>query len=440
MPIGVHMFIGESSEARDFRRRVADFLAIETEQASDRPVYLSLIAAGMALLYVLGGPAWTFAILPFYAAAELTYGRHARLVAATTEPTRRQYHSLRFHHGLCVACYVTLILTIAFTPGTTSAWAAGMLVFGQALNCIGHETRSIDATRFGIATVGLTALGAAIGVSTAGGFEPAAQAFAVLAAGLLAIYFAKVAMRMARTRASLTDRTDALRHAQKGEAVGRLTSGIAHDFNNLLTVMRGNIDLLTEVPEAERGPLLAEIGNATDRGGRLVGQLLASSRRNERREEVVKVGEFLATFSAFARRVLPSNVDLSCHAEGKLTVRCDVSLLDSALLNLVVNARDAMPDGGTIAIRAEPCDKPASAPRGAAKEGWTVLSVIDDGPGMPPDVLARATEPFMTTKPAGLGTGLGLAMVREFADRGGGSFVLESAVGRGTTARLRLPS
>lgn len=435
------MYIGDSPETRLLRRRVADFLAVESEQSSDRKVYLTLILVGLALLYAFGGSGWNFAIAPFYVLAEVTYGRRAVRLTALPEVDPHHYRNLRVHHFATVLGYSSLILVNAFHPGFVSAWAAGLLIFGQVLNCIGHETRSVDATRFGVVIVSAVALVASLGITRGLRFDNWDTAFVLLSVGIVAIYFVKVASNTARTRANLTDRTDALRHAQKGEAVGRLTSGIAHDFNNLLTVMRGNIDLLNEVPEAERGPLLREIGDATDRGGRLVGQLLASARRGDRREEVIQVGDFLDTFTAFARRVLPANVELHVRADRKLTLRCDTAQLDSALLNLIVNARDAMPGGGDISIQAEDISAPHDSGRAGAERGsWIMLSVVDDGPGMSPDVLARATEPFMTTKPAGQGSGLGLAMVRDFADRAGGSFVLDSRPGQGTAARLKLPN
>lgn len=435
------MYIGDSQDTRQFRKHVADFLAVETEQPSDRRVYLTLVVVGSILLYAFGGTAWVFAAIPPYLLSELTYGWHCKNAAQRSLLTRRQYFLLRLHHLANIAAFAIIVTVVAFTPGIVSAWAAGLLVFGQALNCIGHETRSVESSRFGIVAVGFVALSAAYGISTAAGFEERTTVFVILSTGLLTIHFGRVVMNSARLRENLLQRTDALRHAQKGEAVGRLTSGIAHDFNNLLTVMRGNIDLLSEVPENERDPLIREIGAATDRGGRLVGQLLASARRGERREEIVSLEEFLNTFAAFARRVLPANVELQTVSDRGLTLRCDAAQLDSALLNLVVNARDAMPDGGNVSIVAETLQPPSPARRTLSGSApWIMISVIDDGPGMPPEVLARATEPFMTTKPAGMGTGLGLAMVREFADRAGGTFELQSEVGRGTAARLRLPA
>lgn len=435
------MFIGDSPESRLFRRRVADFLAVESEQASDRPVYLTLLGIGLTTTYFFGGSPWLFVVLPVYFVTEASYGRHSASLASRPDGVDiNRYRLLRLHHFATALAYCSLVWVNAFHPGFVSAWAAGILVFGQALNCIGHETRSMDLTRFGIVAVGCVALGAGFGIGQAAEFDMSTRFFTLLTVALLSIYFAKVLMSTARTRANLTERTDALRHAQKGEAVGRLTSGIAHDFNNLLTVMRGNIDLLSEVPEIERPPLLKEIGDATDRGGRLVGQLLASARRGERREEVVVIGDFLETFCAFARRVLPANVELHSHADPLLTIRCDASQLDAALLNLVVNARDAMPDGGSISIVGQENAISGEAGRsGPNGKTWAMLSVIDDGPGMTPEVLSRATEPFMTTKPAGQGSGLGLAMVRDFADRGGGRFELESTPGRGTAARLHIP-
>lgn len=435
------MYIGDSHDTRQFRKIVADFLAVETEQGSDRRVYLSCVVLGSILVYFFGGTPWMFAAIPPYILVEVTYGQHARRAAQRTLLTQREYLLLRLHHLATIVAFAVLVNVIAFTPGIVSAWAAGLLVFGMALNCVSHETRSAAAGHFGMFAVGFVALSAAFGISTAAEFDARTKLFVVLSTLMLALYFGRVVVISVRIRENLVQRTDALRHAQKGEAVGRLTSGIAHDFNNLLTVMRGNIDLLTEVPESERGSLIQEIGAATDRGGRLVGQLLASVRRGERSEEVVELCDFLSTFTAFARRVLPANVELQAQADGDLRLRCDAAQLDSALLNLVVNARDAMPDGGIVSIVAETIEPSSAGARGnGGGMRWIMISVIDDGPGMPPDVLARATEPFMTTKPAGMGTGLGLSMVREFADRMGGKFELQSEIGRGTAARLRLPA
>lgn len=431
------MMYAPTLKDRQFRRRVADFLAIEQEQAPDRPLRLILIAAGIVLMLVYDGSPWVAVIAPIYFISDLTYVRHVGRVARAAQVTRGMLTSLLAHHGVTIAAFTAFAVANAFWPTVTGSRAAALLMFGQALNCIGYDTRSQDAARIGVAIVALGAQLTTYGVGAVNGFDSAERIFLHIAVLLITVYFAQVVLTTAATRARLSARTEELVHAQKGEAVGRLTSGIAHDFNNLLTVMRGNIDLLGEVPAAERDPLLQEIGDATERGGHLVSQLLAASRRAPSDTRMLDLAPFLEGFARFARRVLPANVVLVVDAEAPLGLRTDPSQFEAAMLNLIVNARDAMVDGGTITL----CAVEIASPAAPSDTGpWIMITVADDGPGMEPAVLARATEPFVTTKPPGQGSGLGLAMVTDFARRAGGTFELDSAPGQGTRARLRLPT
>ncbi|WP_299815429.1 ATP-binding protein [uncultured Jannaschia sp.] len=423
---------------RQFRRRVADFLAVEQEQASVRPLRLGLIGAGVLLMLYFGGSPWVALIAPIYFLSDLTYVRHVARVHRAARVTSRMLFALLTHHGVTVLAFGAFAVVNAFWPTAIAAWSAGLLVFGQALNCIGHDTRSQDAARIGAVIVGLGAQLTIAGFGYSKTIPASDLVFLHVSSFLVTIYFAAMVLNTARTRARLSERTEELAHAQKGEAVGRLTSGIAHDFNNLLTVMRGNIDLLSEVPESERDPLLREIGDATERGGRLVGRLLDASRRAPSDTRILDLAPFLDEFGTFARRILPANITLVIGASGPLWLNTDPSQCEAAMLNLVVNARDAMGRrGGIITLTAEMISSP-SAPSDMSP--WILLVVADDGPGMEPSVLARATEPFVTTKPPGEGTGLGLAMVMDFANRSGGTFEIESKVGQGTVARLRLPT
>ncbi|CUH40904.1 Blue-light-activated protein [Jannaschia seosinensis] len=416
-----------------FRHRVSAFLAIETKQTQDRPLRLGMVGAGVTLMLAYGMTPWLLLPLAVYFVSDLTYISHARRVSQKQHITRPMLGWLLAHHAITISAFIALPIISAFSPLFLGAWAAMVLTFGQALNCIGYDTRSVDATRIGVIIVGSGAQAVTFGVGLMSGYDDPSRIFLHMAAGLVTIYFARVALTTADDRARLSRRTEELAHAQKGEAVGRLTSGIAHDFNNLLTVMRGNIDLLPEVPEAERGPLLREIGAATDRGGKLVGQLLATSRRRPTDPEIVLLDEFFAGLITFARRVLPANVVLDVNSEPRLSLRTDPAQLEAALLNLIVNAKDAMPSGGIVSITAQ---RVSSGDQQTL--GEIIITVTDDGPGMTPEVLRHATEAFVTTKPEGKGTGLGLAMVRTFAEQSGGRFELESAPGHGTTAKLRL--
>ena len=229
--------------------------------------------------------------------------------------------------------------------------------------------------------------------------------------------------------------------SQKIEALGRLTGGIAHDFNNLLTVIMGNSETLMEkATDAESRELARLNVTAAAQGADLIGRLLAFARRQPLKPLAVDVGELLAGLDPLLRRSVNTNIALVIEADpGLRPVLADPSQLESALLNLVINARDAMPGGGRVTIRAAAaCGSHAAAPKAPAG-GWLDLSVSDTGEGMTTEVQRRAFDPFFTTKEVGKGTGLGLSMVYGFAAQSEGSIHLESRLGAGTTVRLLLP-
>jgi PAS domain S-box-containing protein len=227
-----------------------------------------------------------------------------------------------------------------------------------------------------------------------------------------------------------------LRQAQKLEAIGRLTGGIAHDFNNLLTVVIGSnetlVDALDDHPELKA---VANLGlDAAERGAELVSRLLASARSQPLAPQAVDCSKFLGGLLPILRRTISSAIEIDVEAPDE-DLRCmaDLTQLTSAMLNLCINARDAMPGGGRLtlsAVRRAPAgDDPA----------FVVLSVADTGEGMSPQTLARALEPFFTTKPEGQGSGLGLSMVHGFAGQSGGRLEIDSDLGRGTRISLFLP-
>lgn len=221
----------------------------------------------------------------------------------------------------------------------------------------------------------------------------------------------------------------ALRQADKLSAMGQLTGGVAHDFNNLLTVVAANLELaMAALPEGETRSLLAEASAAVERGAALTGYLLAFARRQALHPAVIALGPFLDGFSRMVARTLGDRHRvLVAPAAAGLAVLCDEGQLETAMLNLVLNARDAMPDGGPIAIEAQPAGR------------MVVLRVRDRGIGMSPEVRERVLEPFFTTKPPGQGTGLGLSMALGFARQSGGDLTVESVPGHGSTLSLMLP-
>ncbi|TCK29092.1 PAS domain S-box-containing protein [Ancylobacter aquaticus] len=241
---------------------------------------------------------------------------------------------------------------------------------------------------------------------------------------------------------------DALRQAQKLEAVGQLTGGIAHDFNNLLAVVLGNLELAAKrAPDDAR--LRSLLGNATQaaqRGAALTQRMLAFARRQDLKPAAVDVPELVLGMAEMMRRSIGPSVRIETRFPlGLPLARVDANQLELALLNLAVNARDAMPEGGVITIAARDDVVPAPAPDEAPEPGrlkaghYFCLSIGDSGSGMDAETLARAAEPFFTTKGVGKGTGLGLAMVHGLAAQSDGRLVLASTPGRGTTATIYLP-
>ena len=226
-----------------------------------------------------------------------------------------------------------------------------------------------------------------------------------------------------------------LRQAHKMQALGQLTGGIAHDFNNLLTVIQGSADMLRRpgVPEDKRIRFAEAVVQASGKAAALTGQLLAFARRQPLQPEVIDLNALIREMTDLLDRTLGERIEVvTALATEACTVEADRAQLESALLNVAVNARDAMPGGGKLEIRTAPV---SDDERGA----MVALSVSDSGTGMDEDTLERAFEPFFTTKMTGKGTGLGLSQVYGFASQSGGDVHIESTPGRGTTVTLLLP-
>jgi PAS domain S-box-containing protein len=250
---------------------------------------------------------------------------------------------------------------------------------------------------------------------------------------------AVVVFRDVSERRKLEDR---LRHAEKMEAVGQLAGGVAHDFNNLLTAIVSYAALVREAlgPRHPSDADVREIEAAATRAAALTRQLLAFSRRQRVAPQVVELHRLVAGMERILRRVLPENVRLDVVAHAPGTVFADPAQLEVVILNLAVNARDALPRGGTISVRVFETEEGHDAGDGEVPAGpLAVLEVSDDGTGMDDATRARIFEPFFTTKPAGKGTGLGLATVYGIVSQAGGEVRVRSAPGRGSEFRVCLP-
>ncbi len=248
-----------------------------------------------------------------------------------------------------------------------------------------------------------------------------------------------------RTR-QLTEAEEALRQSQKMEAVGQLTGGLAHDFNNLLAGITGSLDLLQtrlnqgRTAEAERYVTAAQ--GAARRAASLTHRLLAFSRRQTLDPKPVDVNRLVADLEELIRRTVGPEIDVETRpSAGVWITRVDAGQLENALLNLCINARDAMPSGGTLAIHTGnvTLDADGGAAHDLAPGDYVQLCVEDDGVGMSADVIARAFDPFFTTKPIGQGTGLGLSMIYGFVRQSGGQVRIASAPGEGATVCVTLP-
>ncbi len=236
---------------------------------------------------------------------------------------------------------------------------------------------------------------------------------------------------------------EALRQAQKMEAVGQLTGGVAHDFNNLLTIVRSSIDFLRRpnLAEERRTRYIDAISDTVDRASKLTGQLLAFARRQALKPEVFDVPERIRAVTDMLRTIVGARIqiitDIACE---RCFAEADVTQFETALVNMAVNARDAMNGEGTLRVHVEALSRMPSIRGHAGGRGkFVAVSMADTGSGIPADKLAQIFEPFFTTKEVGKGTGLGLSQVYGFAKQSGGDVAVESTIGQGTTFTLYLP-
>jgi two-component system CheB/CheR fusion protein len=244
---------------------------------------------------------------------------------------------------------------------------------------------------------------------------------------------------------SLEQTRAALFRSQKMEAVGQLTGGIAHDFNNILTVILGNLELLRmRLPDIDQQALelIDETLRATKHGQDLTGDLLAFSRKRQLNPQPVAINALIDNVVRMLSRTLGAGIRITTTASRDAGMALvDPAALEAAILNIALNARDAMPEGGTLTIRTSRAEI-TQAPRTEDDlpiGHYAMLAIQDTGTGMPPDVVQRVFEPFFTTKTGGAGSGLGLSMVYGFAKQSGGAIHIASEVGRGTTVILYLP-
>jgi signal transduction histidine kinase/CheY-like chemotaxis protein len=250
----------------------------------------------------------------------------------------------------------------------------------------------------------------------------------------------------ARVVAAVAEREqvqDALRQSQKLEAIGQLTGGVAHDFNNLLTVIRGSVDLLRQpqLPDAKRIRYIDAIGTTADRAAKLTGQLLAFARRQALVPTLFDAGKSVEDLAQMIQMLLGSRIELVIPApHGAYNIVADRGQFDTSIVNICINARDAMNGEGRLTIAAGPVSGiPAIRSHPPVAGDFVAVTLTDTGRGISAEDIVRIFEPFFTTKPVGEGTGLGLSQVIGFAKQSGGDIRVDSVVGQGTTFTLYLP-
>jgi signal transduction histidine kinase/DNA-binding response OmpR family regulator len=331
---------------------------------------------------------------------------------------------------------------LAVPVTSRSGEVIGGLFFGHP------ETGRFDA-RHEQLMVGIAAQ-AAIAIDNARLFDAAQREIEErrLAEGTVRELNQSLEQRVAEAVAQREEIEEVLRQAQKMEAVGQLTGGVAHDFNNLLTIITGNMDMALRAVDAEGGSpkLRRAIGNAqkgAERAAALTQRLLAFSRRQPLAPKALDADKLILGMSEMLKRTLGETIQLeTVRAPGLWRIEADPNQLESALLNLAVNARDAMPSGGKLTIETGNArlDEHYSAGHAEVAPGdYVVIAVSDTGTGMARETLARVFEPFFTTKEVGKGTGLGLSMVYGFVKQSGGHVKIYSEEGDGTAVKIYLP-
>lgn len=264
-------------------------------------------------------------------------------------------------------------------------------------------------------------------------------AFVLVSALIIALLIRRELIRYAKVEQAFVK-------AQRMDAVGQMTSGIAHDFNNLLMVILGNLELIEEETKHNKkaAQYVANALMATDRGAELSRRLLTFSRRQIMEPKLVDVNEHIQSMAKLLHSVLGESIKVGeMLASGLPLIKVDPGQLESAILNLAINARDAMPRGGTISLSTSYVDLDEAYADGrwhVPAGRYVMIAVSDDGEGIPAAFQSRLCEPFFTTKPEGKGTGLGLAMVYGFVKQAGGHIIIYSTPGHGTTVKLYFPA
>jgi signal transduction histidine kinase/DNA-binding response OmpR family regulator len=407
-------------------RRLLDF-RIEARRAVERNEILTAILVAMLALLV-------FLIAAFLivrnnirlALSEALRARQARILQATVDNIRDGI--LVFDEEAKVAAFNEIFFRLMDFPTSLAAMGTALKAFNDVDEKLARET--------------LAGLPESVqGAQDYARFQRNNRALDVYRADIPQEGFVVAA-------ADVTERVRAeqvLRNAQKMESIGQLTGGMAHDFNNLLQIISANLDLLVknEGDASKRAARLQSAVAAVERGARLTGQLLAFARRQALDPRSTNLGRTVQEMTDLLRRTLGERIEVEAMVAGGLwNTLVDRSQVENAILNLAINSRDAMPEGGKLTIEVANAflDDTYAVEHAEVTAGqYVMLAISDTGQGMPPEVIARAFDPFFTTKPEGQGTGLGLSQVFGFVKQSGGHVKIYSEIGEGTTIKIYLP-
>ncbi|MGX9355274.1 sensor histidine kinase [Roseobacteraceae bacterium S113] len=392
-----------------------------------------IVTACGAALFAAEGQAIIAVWVVGYIALTLLYVTSLRRYRAPI--SQAVYWTLLALHFIIAFWFAAMPVYVASFGTTAYLFVGGCGICGLAMHNITRRHTTPHVAWSDILSVAFSA--AAIGYFYAiAGDELAITIVIGVASVSLVGYYVHTFIDMHRLRDRLDAQTAKDIQVQKMQAIGQLTAGIAHDFNNILTVIQGNLELFEalEDPEEKR-KVLTEAHTSSQKAAQLVSQLLAFSRRSQIAPRALDLNKALEDFKTMTARVLPANIDIRMEMPNeRYEVYVDEAMLQSAMLNIAVNARDAMaPTGGTLTITTRPVRQSRDA--GPQVE----IEMVDTGPGVAPDMIERLAEPFYTSKPVGEGSGLGLSMVQGFAEQSGGALGLENSESGGLRVRLTLP-
>ncbi|MFY0691825.1 MAG: hypothetical protein JXR14_07885 [Paracoccaceae bacterium] len=396
-----------------------------------------IVAPALLLSYMLGRPEVLIIAMVYFAGVGANFRLASRWVGALTQT--RLNGIVALEAGIQTV-YMLYAVYLWLQPELVLKLGAMALVIGAALNALALRSRLrpfvwIDGLSISVTTI-------LFGVVSRDLFPSATAGYLAIGIAIaLAAYYVVSLFEIHATRHAFYTSLEEKAEEEHLKSVGRLTAGIAHDFNNILTAVMGNLELLPEVSDPkEKDALAREARESAKRASLVTAQLLAFSRQTPLMSRTIDMNAFAEGFEAKARAALPGAIrfEVTRH-DGLWPVHADETQLARALMNLIENARDAMPEGGDL--RFDLANRLLTRPEtGKLPDGpYVVLTLNDTGDGIAEDIRARVFDPFFTTKSVGRGSGLGLSMAKGFSAQSGGALSLESASPRGTRARMILP-